>query len=298
MGSSATTSLRAPLLTPSIRGFRLHPDDGAPVSLGPMVDQAGYLGLRRLPPDYGPSRPNRTCCPLDPLRSDDPTGGSTFLLRPKPETCLLVARVRLPSLDGPKLLHLGRVVAFSFAATLVPHPRRVSFFYARVHETRDNESAARAMDRVGHLLDDHARVLHSCPPGSTSRSLTRAAAQHLSRLSRRVRASPSDTPGRRCEGVLPRVLEIRSFPHAVPLNRGVLAVGRKVAVRRFASGEGQRSGRVLRGPREWLGAREGVQSSASRCQVSVPRTPRRPRRNRSVDLHAASRSGSTLNGSR
>ena len=142
-----------------------------------MVYQAGGLGLRRLPTDYGPSCPNRTCCPFDPLRSDDPTSGSGFLVRPKPETCLLAARMRLPSLDGPDSLHRGFFVSFSFAATLVAHPRRVSAIHARVHEARDSEPAAGAMDRVEHLLDNHVGVLHDCPSGSASRSLARDAAQ-------------------------------------------------------------------------------------------------------------------------
>ena len=48
--------------------------------------------------------------------------------------------------------------------------------------------------------------------------------QHLSRLSRRSDRSASASFGRRCDQAYPaRVLETRSFPHAVPLNREVQA---------------------------------------------------------------------------
>ena len=138
-----------------------------------MVYQAGFLGLRRLPIDHGSSRPDCTCRPFDPLRSDDSTGRSPVLVRPKPETCLLVARVRVPSLDGPGVLHRGRLVAEAH----VVYPRRVSSNFARVHKARHNEPALGAMGRVEHLLGNHVGVLHSRAPRSVSRSLVRAAQQ-------------------------------------------------------------------------------------------------------------------------
>ena len=177
MESSATTSRQAPLLAPSICSVGLRTDAGVPVSVDPMVYPAGNLGLRRLSVDYETSAPDRTCCPFDSLRSDDPTRGSAVPVRSKPETCLLVARMRLTSLDDPDRLRHERFVADSAEFSQVGHPRRVSSIRARIHEARHDLSTSGAMDRVEHLLDDHAGVLHSGPPRSGASSLARAAQQ-------------------------------------------------------------------------------------------------------------------------
>ena len=175
MGASATTSRQAPLLAPSVCRFRLHTDDGVPVSVGPMVYPAASLGLHRLSVDYGTSAPDRTCCAFDSLRSDDRTRRSAVSVRPKSKTCLLVARMRLPSLDGSGRLHRERFVAYSAEFRQVGHFRRVSSIRARIREARHDRSTPGAMDRVDHLLDDHAGVLLSDPPGPVARWLARAA---------------------------------------------------------------------------------------------------------------------------
>jgi len=105
----------------------------------------------------------------------DPTIRSRALVRPKPETCLLVARVRVPSLDDPGVLHRGRLVA----GAPVVHPRRASSDFARVHKARHKEPALGAMDGVEHLLGNHVGVLHTRAPGSASRSLVRSAQQSV-----------------------------------------------------------------------------------------------------------------------
>jgi len=188
MGSSATTSGQAPLLAPSICRFRLHTDDGVPVPVDPMGYPAGGLGLRRLSVDYGASAPDCTCCPLDSLRSDDPTRGSAVPVRSKPETCLLVARMRLPSLDGPGRVHRERFVAYAAEFSQVGHLRRVSSIRARIHEARHDQSTPGAMDRVDHLLDDNGGALHSDPPGSVARWLARAAQQGAAADQRQLRS--------------------------------------------------------------------------------------------------------------
>jgi hypothetical protein len=99
--------------------------------------------------------------------------------------------------------------------------------------------------------------------------------QHLSRLSRRILPSPGGSAGRRWKRARPHPSEkhVRSLmpSHSTERCRPTRTGARRPFV--SGSGEGQRSGRAGWGPREWVGAREGVQSSAARCQVFVPMTP-------------------------
>lgn len=112
--------------------------------------------------------------------------------------------MRVPRLDGPGHIHRERFVACAAELGQGHHLRRVSRIRAHIHEARHDQSNAGAMDRLGHLLDDHVGALHSDPSGSVAHWLARAAQQAVAAdESQRVPIDPwycsASNPGASCE---------------------------------------------------------------------------------------------------